>query len=196
MSLCDLEFNQFYADPYEISCRSCRHFIRVNEGRWMSALRGFCERGLTGRDGVEFDLYISSSGARECKGFELDKMKADLLEKERVLSKAFDKVRTKNMHILFENFKHKPNYSRIHKLEEDVKADRFKADHMDEMRVINNAYELKLRDYQLLIAKTRDLFTNAVQMLKRPHLFEEDNTTSYLTPDYNEFTQKSPHEVD
>lgn len=173
-----IDRDEFYSDTYSISCRTCQHFIRVEESGWRSVLRGFCERG--GSDGADFNLYISSSYAKECKCFEFDPMKGDLRNKENTLSEMFDGYRSKSMRRLMEGFANKPQDYMIQKWDEELKAERFRLDHTDEMMVINNAFELKRRDYDNLMARTRDMLTNAAKLMKKPHLFEPDSATVNL----------------
>ena len=77
------EFQEVVLESAQISCRTCRNFIRVRKDgiRGAHHMRGFCQLGGEQHE-YNYGLYQSSTCAKDCAGYVLDEYSLETFIKE------------------------------------------------------------------------------------------------------------------
>jgi len=174
-------------DPFEGSCRNCKHYYRVKKDLSMRNVmnsQGFCSLGQLCGD---YGLYISSSSARDCQGFIKDDYNTETREKERELSTAQDDFRfaledkrTKEYQLVknrfidkeevkkFFDMKDKDQWVALHMNRHVVEAftNFFYETHQDKFEWLWHRKFISQKDYHIFLNKLRTEFNDFTTQYK------------------------------
>jgi len=145
-----------------MSCRACKHFVRVYEERFKDNIRkrGFCTYGLGEAD---FSLYASATHARKCPFFEPDDEALKVFELERKLVEEWEMKkgrywdgRTKVGKLIRKRYREKYKDTPLGwlKAEREVLGElyqEFLKEHESEMEFLRSACKMTLDEYKTLI---------------------------------------------